>query len=407
VPTEADDLVKATLQEAREAERGRVRRPVSTCLADVEPESVTWLWPQYIPLAKLTVLDGDPGNGKSTLTIDVAARVTTGAAMPDGTLSDLGGPAGVILVSAEDGTADTIRPRADAAGADVRRMHLLTDVESWDEEGLPIRRPWTMPQDLDVLRTEIEKMSARLVILDPLAAVLGSSVDSYRDQDVRGALRPLAEIAEATGAAILIVRHLSKSGGPNALYRGGGSIGIVGAARSGLLVAKDPDDPDGAARVLVLTKSNLAEFPTGMRYELVSAEEHGCARINWLGSASHSANALLAEPTSEDERSERDEIAEMLREATAAGPIAVDEFRRHLAKASFYPSPSTLSRARRRAGVTTTGPHEFGGPRYYVRSEGGAEDSSQGPVKPLLEGPHDRTVSTLSEQGKRPNIGLL
>jgi len=387
-------IVAETLKEAKQRP---ARQPISTRLADVAPEQVAWLWPGYIPLGKLTVLDGDPGNGKSTLTTDLAARVTNGAPMPDGCKSDLDGPANVILVSAEDGPGDTIRPRADAAGADVRRVHLLTDVESRDDADRPIRRLWTMPQDLDVLRVLIDQTGSRLVVLDPLSAVLSGSVDSYRDQDVRGALRPLHDVADATGAAILIVRHLTKSGGANALYRGGGSIGIIGAARAGLIVAKDPDDEDGPTRILAPNKNNLAPMAASLRYELEDAPEFGCARVHWLGPTTHSANSLLAEPTSEDERSERDEIADMLKEATAGEPLAVDEFRRLLAKAGYHPSASTLSRARRRAGVTTTGPLQFGGTRFYVRAEEEATTVAPSPVTQSNHAPGDRTVTGLAE----------
>ena len=345
------------------------RRPISQALADVEPERVSWLWHGRIPLGKVTVIDGDPSLGKSTLTTDLAARVTTGSPMPDRSASDLPGPAGVVLISAEDGAADTIRPRADAAGADTRRIHLLTDVEGLDDEGRSKRVPWTMPRDLDMLALLVRETQSRLVVLDPLSAVLAASVDSYRDQDVRGALRPLADVAESTGAAIIIVRHLSKTGGANALYRGGGSIGIIGAARSALLVAKDPDDESGHTRILVPTKSNLAELPCALRYELVGVDEHGCARVRWLGESTHTANALLAEPASDDERSEQGEIATMLLELTADGPISVEDARKALRAAGYDVTPKTLQRARARAGLVTGQPSGFGGKRSIMRAE--------------------------------------
>jgi len=321
----------------READqRGRstdlTRRPVSICMADVEPEAVRWLWYPRIPLGKLTIFDGDPDVGKSSVTIDIAARVSNGSPMPDGNRSDVEGPAGVILVSAEDGAGDTIRPRLDAAGADVKRVHLLTDVDFVDDKGCPRRRPWSMPQDLDVLKLLVVETGAHLVVVDPLTAFLASSVDSYRDQDVRGALAPLARLAEETGAAVALVRHLNKAGGANAVYRGGGSIGIIGAARSALLFAKDPSDPSGNRKVMAREKGNLAPAWNSLAYELVSSEEYGCARIRWLGESAQTAATLLAVPASSEEVSAIDEAATFLRDALADGPVAqkqiVDEGRK-------------------------------------------------------------------------------
>lgn len=330
-------------------EPATAREPVSVRLADVEPELVRWLWPGRIPLGKVAVLDGDPGVGKSTLTLDVAARVTTGSPMPDGTVGDLGEGADVVVVSAEDGAGDVIRPRADAAGANVARVHLLTDVASVDEDGRTQVTPWSMPRDLDALEELVRRTATSLVVVDPLNAVLASSVDSYRDQDVRGALRPLAAVAERTGAAILVVRHLSKSGGANALYRGGGSIGIIGAARAGLLVAPDPDDESGLRRILAMTKSNLAEIPPALAYELVSSPEHGCARIRWGGATAHTARTLLVEPVDADERSALDDACQFLSDLLGDGPVGAKDVEGHAQAAGV--ASRTLRRAKTVLGV--------------------------------------------------------
>jgi RecA-family ATPase len=135
-----------------------------------------------------------------------------------------------------------------------------------------------MPEDLDVIRRGIERVDAKLVIVDPLMAFLSGDVDSHRDQDVRRALALLAKLAEETGAAILVVRHLNKTGGGNPLYRGGGSIGIIGAARSALLVAKHPEDE--RRRVLAPLKSNLAEPAPSSMFMLTQAA-NGAVRVEW------------------------------------------------------------------------------------------------------------------------------
>lgn len=154
-------------------------------------------------------------------------------AVPDG--GPRRDPRSVVLLTAEDGIADTVRPRLDAAGADVDRVFVFSGVV--DPETGTVREP-SLPGDLERIEKIVVENDAALVIVDVLSAFLHGSVDSYRDQDVRGARMPLARLAERTGATVVVLRHLSKSGGANPLYRGGGSIGIIGAARVGLLVVR-------------------------------------------------------------------------------------------------------------------------------------------------------------------------
>lgn len=135
-------------------------------LKDVEPEDVAWLWPGRIPLGKLTLLEGDPGLGKSLIALDIAARVSSGAPMPDGTKSDLGGPAGVVLLPAEDGLADTVRPRLEAAGADLARVACVVFVPEGGDERPPL------VTDIARIREAVEQVNARLVIVDPITAFM-------------------------------------------------------------------------------------------------------------------------------------------------------------------------------------------------------------------------------------------
>src|SRR5437762_2500991 len=165
-------------------------------LADVEPELVQWHWPGYLPKGKLVVLDGDPSIGKSTLMTDIGSRGSTGAPWPDGAVND--GPVDVVLLTAEDGLSDTVRPRVDAAYGDPSRFHILDAVEYTDENGVLRQRPPVIPNDIGVLERLIRKHSAGIAIVDVLTAYLSSRVNSMVDQDVRGALMPLAKMAEAT-----------------------------------------------------------------------------------------------------------------------------------------------------------------------------------------------------------------
>jgi RecA-family ATPase len=243
----------------------------------------------------MVVLDGDPSLGKSTLTLDWSARVSTGSPWPDGAVCELGD---TVLLSAEDGISDTIRPRLDAAGGDPTRVHALTGITYRDGDVLRLRPP-TLPADLPELRAAIQRTRARLVVIDVLMAFLGDTVNSHRDQDVRRVLAALAAIADETGATIVLLRHLNKTTGGSALYRGGGSIGIIGAARAGFVVAADPDDDSGRRRILAVTKMNLAEEPPSISYTLEGTDS-GVARVVWGEVSQHRANTLLAQHDHED-----------------------------------------------------------------------------------------------------------
>jgi hypothetical protein len=307
-------------------------------LASVETERVEWLWKGRIPLAKLTVCDGDPGLGKSAMTLDLGARVSTGARMPDGAPGLTGG-AGVVLLSAEDGLGDTIRPRLEAAGADLARVFALRGIPTDDGE-----RPVEIPADVPVIEAAVNEANAALVVVDPLMAFLAGEVNANRDHDVRRALAPLAAMAERTGAAVVVVRHLNKGAGTNAVYRGGGSIGIIGAARSGLLIARDPDDD--TRRVLAVSKSNVSAPVPALGFRLV--ETQAGLGVDWLGVSEHTTSTLLDEPTGDD-RTQRDEAVEWLEAKLASGAMPSPEIRKQ-ARADGI-KDRTLDRAKKKLGV--------------------------------------------------------
>jgi hypothetical protein len=324
-------------------------------LSDVAPERVTWLWQDYLPIGKLVVLDGDPGLGKSMLTVDLGARVSTGSPMPDGTAPVKGA---VLILSAEDGLADTIRPRIDAAVGDPDQIITITEITYAGADG-PASRPVRIPDDLAAIESVISEHGVVLVVIDVLMAYLNGDVNSHRDQDVRRALHPVATMAERTGCCVIVLRHLNKAPGLNAVYRGGGSIGIVGAARAGFMVGLDPSDDTGKRRVLAPVKCNLGAEPPALAYRLVLDDLHGCARVIWDGVSEHRASGLLAEPGDPEERTERDEAAAWLTgyltdhggEARAGDVFKAGRADGHAER--------TLKRARARAGVTST-PAGFG-----------------------------------------------
>lgn len=283
-------------------------------LCDVEPEEIRWLWRGRIPLGKLTILDGDPGTSKTTLALDLAARVSRGDVMPDGSKTDLDGPQGIVLLTAEDGLGDTIRPRLDAAGADAEQVVALQMIAGpMGRERLPTI------QDVAALREAIKVVDAALIILDPLVAYLGQNVDSHRDASVRAALAGLAQLAEDTGVAVLAIRHLNKSEGSNALYRGGGSIAFTASARSVLLAGMDPADPNRERKVLASSKCNLAAPQTSISYLSVMAP-NGAVYIEWLGDSPHSADDLLRQDA-HNKRTKLVEAMEWLSDELGDGPV--------------------------------------------------------------------------------------
>jgi hypothetical protein len=284
---------------------------IGTLLSGIEPEEVSWLWPSWLALGKLALVDGDPGLGKSAMTLDLAARVSAGMAFPDGTPCE---PAGVVLLSAEDGLADTIRPRLDAAGADTSKILALATVP--DDDGHD--RLLSIPEDLALIERGIQRVGAQLVVVDPLMAFLSGKTNSHRDQDVRRALAPLAGLAERTGACVLAVRHLNKAAANNPLYRGGGSIGIIGAARMAFVVGKDPQDEN--RRVLASTKINIAMQPVSLMFGLEEAES-GSVRINWLGQSEVSDKDILTTPQDQAQADARSEAVEFLNDVLADGPL--------------------------------------------------------------------------------------
>ncbi len=250
---------------------------------DGEAERIDWLWRGWLPRGKLCVQDGDPGKGKSTILLDLAARITTGKAMPDGT-PGLEGGGTVLLLMAEDGRADTIIPRLIAAGADRSRIKALEPSEV------------QIPRDVDLLAEAIRDTRAVIVMFDPLNFYLGDdSVSTNSDKQVRVAMTPLVEMAQQTGTVIVGNRHLNKNGTGPAIYRGMGSIGIGGLARSVWCVADEPGNSDGY--IMAPVKYNLVKRPASLRYAIgeVVLPTGSVSRIEWGASSALTADDILGE----------------------------------------------------------------------------------------------------------------
>jgi archaellum biogenesis ATPase FlaH len=252
------------------------------CAKDILPEPVSWLWPRCIPLGKLTVFAGDPGLGKSAVSLDVVACVTANRKFPDGTLPHSGE---AIILSAEDDPADTLRPRLDAAGADIERVHILRAVRTVDPLGQATERGFNLTTDLSRLREALRSLpGVRLIVIDPLSAYLGNT-DTHRTAAMRGVLAPVAKLASDYNVAILGIDHLNKSE-KKPIYRVSGSIATVAAARVAWVFAKDKDDD--SRRLMLPIKNNLSEDQQGFAYRIAGAEvpseKHGpipTLRVAW------------------------------------------------------------------------------------------------------------------------------
>lgn len=324
------------------------RVPVVRCLADVEPETVSWLWEPYIPKRKLTLLEGDPGTGKTWLALRIAAIVSQGHPFPgtDGRPGVAQEPQNVVYLSAEDGLADTLRPRLDAVGADVSRVYVLEGVRSVDPKTDQEAEQGVTLADVDIIGQVLAEYKPALLVVDPLQAYLGPGTDMHRANEVRPLLTALSKLASQYGCAVLAIRHLSKSPSERAFYRGLGSIDFAAAARSILLVAPDPEDETGRRRVIAHVKSSLAEKGPSIAYEL----RDGC--FYWAGVSNVTPEALLAPRRLDDEEPKRPQVVEWLRELLAERPVPSSEVVQRAA-VELGASRATLWRAAKEVGVQT------------------------------------------------------
>ena len=267
----------------------------SVCLADLQSKVIKWLWRGMLPFGKLAILDGDPGLGKSVLTIDIIARVTNGSPMPGGLKRRE--PGNVIITCAEDDLEDTVIPRLKAARADLKRV--FTFPLHRDRKGNLI--PLTIPEDIARLRDLVKQNNAVLLVIDPITAYLSEKVNTGNDASTRRALMPLTELAADRACCILMVRHLNKDKSMSALYRGGGTMAFIGSARSGLIVGRHPSDED--LIVLAQTKHNLAKaIGHSFCFRVASWDDDpDIPVIEWDDNADIDADALMRAPDARQE----------------------------------------------------------------------------------------------------------
>lgn len=340
------------------AAQSKLRRAEVLCLADVQAEEVDWLWEPYIPLKMITLLSGDPGVGKTFLSLDLAASLTQGRAMLNGAET---APGNVLYLTQENSPAHVLRPRFDALGGDATRFFIVRGTLC--DDGTPGN---ITLGDTEQLEEVIKKHNVRLVVIDPLQSFLGGDVDAHRANQTRPIMDGVGNLAERTGCAVLITRHLSKGTGGSAIYRGMGSIDFTGTARSELLVAREPEQ-EGRV-VMAHSKTNLGKFGPSLAYSIDSA-----GKLQWHGESSFRADDLLTAPSTADERSALEEAVDFLKEELADGSKPAIDVR---AKAQANGiSPATLRRAQTALKVTKR-PQGFKGP-WMLSLPTVAQDSSE------------------------------
>ena len=327
-------------QQALHTQRATSGTPVVVSMDSITATPVTWLWWPYIALGKLTMLDGDPGIGKSLLMTQLAANLSRGNPLPDqeGTPTLPTGTAHTtVMLSTEDGLADTLKPRLDEAGADSSKIKVLTSwVDRHGEEHV-----FTF-QHMPILERTLEAYQPRLVIIDPIQSYLGSGVDMHRANETRPLLEALRRLAEQYHCAIVCIRHPAKSSqGGKAIHRGLGSVDFIGAARTGLFVEQHPTDPTKA--LLAQSKSNIG--PLGRTLMFTKQDGH----FEWCGVSRLSAEMLAGSGRGPDPHAFLEAVCWLEDRLHDGLPVASDLLRAEADEEGL--SFPTLRRAKKALGI--------------------------------------------------------
>lgn len=284
-----------------------------TLYSDVRAVPINWLWKPYIAMGKITLLQGDPGDGKSTMMLNLIAELSKGGATPDGRA--LGRPCRVIYQCSEDGAADTIKPRLEACGADCRNVAFI------DEEvysGLTL--------DDERIREAIIVFRPQLVVIDPIQSYIGNDSDLQIAVRARKLMRRISMWASTYDCAIVLIGHLSKKESSKDLYRGLGSIDVVASARSVLQVERDSEDED--VRIVHQVKNSLAPKGEDIRFEIRPG-----TGFRWLENGEFHRNVIESPPQDEYEalpKNKHELAAVIIKKVLADGPVESTEIKRIL-----------------------------------------------------------------------------
>ena len=297
-------------------------------MSEVQSQEIEWLWYPFIPYGKLTIIQGDPGDGKTTMVLNLAAKLSKGEALDEN--MKVTEPVNVIYQTAEDGLADTVKPRLELAGADCERIIVIDESDK------------SLSMVDERLEQAIVRTGARLWILDPIQAYLGGGMDMNRANEARDMTKKLGALAEKTKCAIILIGHMNKASGNKAAYRGMGSIDFFAVARSVLLVGRVEGESN--TRAVVQIKNNLAAFGHPKAFAL---SEDG---FKWLGDYEITVDEVLGGITPKANKMEQ--AKQMLRELaeTQSAVLSNEIFDR---ANELGISKRTLENAKKELGVQT------------------------------------------------------
>lgn len=300
-------------------------------MADVAVQEVDWLLYPLIPYGKITIIQGDPGEGKTTFVLRLIAALTTGKSlMDDDNETGAFEPVNVIYQNCEDGLGDTIKPRLLDAGANCSRVVVIDDRET---------EPLTMKDTR--IEAVVAQTKAKLLVLDPIQGYLGSDIDMHRANEIRPVMKHLSDIAEKYNCAVILVGHMNKCSQAKAAYKGLGSIDFAAAARSVLLVGRIKNEPN--IRVVCQIKNSLAPEAVSIAFEL--DEESG---FKWIGEYDITADDLLE---GKNKSSKQENAVNFLSEQLSKGRALQTEVQNEAEKAEI--SYTTLKRAKKELGVVS------------------------------------------------------
>lgn len=304
--------------------------------SDITPKEVQWLWYPYIPYGKITLLQGDPGDGKSKFMLALSALLSNGGALPFADDEATNEPMTVIYQITEDDADDTVVPRFISAGGDCEKLIFIKE----DLKGLSFGD--------ERIKRAIEKYGAKLLILDPMSSYIGENCSMNNANETRTEFNHLIAVAKETGCAIVIIAHMNKMKDTSPLYRTNGSIDIAGAARSILAVTRTPNKENPAERYLVQVKSNLA--PTGNALVFDVSENGVDFKDEIELSAEDAFSAIAPRMGRPNERTEA--AISFLKELLSDGKkLSATDCEAKLEAAGF--KKSTAKKAKRRAGVVS------------------------------------------------------
>jgi putative DNA primase/helicase len=343
-PGESETMFASAAPRKRTAAAAPGRRLISHRACDITPEKIEWIWPGRIAAGKITLLGGPPGLGKSQITAALAATVSTGDRWP---CDEGSAPAGsVVIFSAEDGIADTIVPRLIAAGADLARIEIVSAVTRDNGTG---RKTFNLKTDVELLERKIDETGdVRLVVIDPISAYMAGT-DGNGNVETREVLEPIAEMANRRRVAVVAVTHLNKgnNGHQSALNRFAGSIAFVAAARAAFAVLEDSEDE--TRRLFLQAKNNLGRKCRGMAFRLeqrLIPGEIAASNVVWDADyVSHTADEALraTEGAGRDERTSKEDAADFLRTALAAGRMLVNDIEAEARAAGLLKAEQPIS----------------------------------------------------------------